>query len=72
MLTIALKAPALVHWGINGWKNIRDSETHDSGLGLHVVDLPVAALAAGETIQFTFLWRDSSTWEGRDYQVSLI
>jgi hypothetical protein len=37
-----------------------------------VTDLPVAALAAGETIQFTFRWRDSGAWEGRDYQVSLI
>ena len=68
-LTIALGAPARVHWGINGWNNIRDDDTRDTTLGLHVVDLPVAGLVAGETIQFTFLWRDREAWEGHDYEV---
>ena len=68
-LTIALKAPARVHWGVNGWKEIRDADTRDTGLGVHVADLPVAALTAGETIQFTFLWLDTQTWEGRDHAV---
>ena len=27
------------------------------------------ALAAGETIQFTFLWAETQTWEGQDYEV---
>ncbi len=68
-LTIALKAPALVHWAVDGWKDVRDAQTRDSGLGLHIVDLPVASLTAGQSIQFTFFWRDSQAWEGRDYQV---
>ncbi|MGO9757415.1 MAG: glycoside hydrolase family 15 protein [Roseiarcus sp.] len=68
-LTIALKAPARVHWGVNGWKEIRDADTRDTGLGVHVADLPVAALTAGETIEFTFLWLDTQTWEGRDHAV---
>jgi glucoamylase len=66
-LTVALKAPARVHWGVNGWKEVRDVDTEDTGLGVHVADLPVAGLAAGTTIQFTFLWRDTEAWEGRDY-----
>ncbi len=70
-LTIVLKAPASVHWGINGWREVQDTDTRDTGLGLHAVDLPVAGLAVGETIQFTFLWRNTQTWEGCDYQVCL-
>ncbi|MDE2167202.1 MAG: glycosyl hydrolase [Alphaproteobacteria bacterium] len=70
-LCIALKAAARVHWGINGWKDVKNVDTHDTGLGVHVVDLPVTALTAGETIQFTFLWCDTQTWEGRDYEVSV-
>jgi glucoamylase len=68
-LSIALTAPARVHWGINGWKAVADLETRDTGVGVHVADLPVTALAAGETIQFTFLWRKTETWEGVDYEV---
>jgi glucoamylase len=67
--TIALKAPARIHWGISGWKNAVDIDTHDTGLGLHVADLPVEALGPGVSVQFTFYWLETKTWEGRDYEV---
>lgn len=67
--TIALRAQALVHWGINGWKDARDNGTRDTGLGVWVTDLPVAGLNAGETIQFTFYWHDQASWEAREYEV---
>jgi glucoamylase len=69
VLTIALKFPALVHWGVNGWKETRDVATRDTGLGLHVADLPVQALGAGATVQFTFRWQDDGQWEGTDHEV---
>jgi glucoamylase len=53
-LSIALKAPATVHWGINGWKDVADIDTRDTGLGVHVVDLPVTGLAAGATVSSRF------------------
>lgn len=68
-LCIALRAPARVHWGTNGWKTARDIDTRDTGLGVYVADLPVRGLAAGETVQFTFLWRATDAWEGQDYEV---
>jgi glucoamylase len=70
-LCIALKASARVHWGINGWKEVKDVDTRDTGLGIHAVDLPVAMLKAGETVQFTFLWSDTQMWEGRDYEMAV-
>jgi glucoamylase len=70
--TIALRAPARVHWGINGWQDVSDSDTRDTGLGVYIVDLPLAGLNAGETVQFTFCWLEQKTWEGQDYQVQVI
>ncbi len=70
-LSILLKAPARVHWGVNGWQDISDIDTRDTGLGLEIADLPVTHLTGGQTIQFTFLWRDSGAWEGRDYEVQI-
>jgi glucoamylase len=67
-LTIALKGPARVHWGVNGWNDLRDINTREV-LGLYLADLPLAGLAAGATVQFTFRWRDTDQWEGRDYEV---
>jgi len=68
-LTIALNGPASVHWGVDGWTGIQDIDTRDTGLDIHIVDLAVAGLKAGQSIQFTFRWRDSGSWEGRDYEV---
>ena len=67
-LTIALKEPARVRWGINGWSESQVLDTRQV-LGLHLADLPVAGFPAGTSIQFTFLWRNTNTWEGRDYEV---
>jgi glucoamylase len=68
-LTIALTAPARVHWGVDGWKDVKDMDTRDTGLDAHVVDLPVSGLKAGQTVQFTFFWRESDAWEGENYEV---
>ena len=46
-LCLALKEAARIHWGVDGWQNIRDIETRDTGLGVHTADLPVGELAAG-------------------------
>jgi len=70
-LIVALKAAARVHWGVNNWQDVRDVETSDTGLGVHVVRLPVTALTAGESVQFTFFWLDARTWEGQDYSVDV-
>jgi glucoamylase len=70
--SIALRAPARVHWGINGWQRVKDIDTRDTGLGVYVVDLPLAGLKVGDTVQFTFCWLENKTWEGRDYEVQLI
>jgi glucoamylase len=68
-LTIALLGPARVRCGIDGWKEVHDVETRDTGLGVHVADLPFGKLGAGRTVQFTFFWTESQAWEGRDYEV---
>ncbi len=68
-LTIALAAPARVHWGVDGWQKVADMDTRDTGLGVHVADLPVEALPAGTTVQFTFHWRETDAWAGEDYTV---
>ena len=70
-LTVALKARARIHWGVDGWKDVRDIDTRDVGLGVHVADLPVASLTGGQTIQFTFLWLDTQTWECVDYEIEV-
>jgi glucoamylase len=71
-LTITLKEPALVHWGINGWQNASDVETNQTGLGVFIVELPVRHLKVGETIQFSLKWSATGVWEGQDHEVMVV
>ena len=68
-LRIVLLTPGLVHWSIDGWKTSHDTEARDTGLGIHVLDLPTASLPAGGQAVFTFYWPEEKRWEGKDYTV---
>jgi glucoamylase len=68
-LRIALLTPATVHWSIDDWKTSHDTETRDTGLGVHVLDLPTASMPAGGQVVFTFYWPQEKRWEGKDYSV---
>jgi len=70
-LRMVLPEAATVHWGVDGWTNVRDDDTSEAGLGLHCVDLPTRALPAGSTVELTFRWHARDTWEGRDYRVEV-
>jgi glucoamylase len=69
ILRIEVLAPALVHWSPDGWATVADTATRDTGLGLHVVDLPTAMLGAGATVRFTFQWTGVGRWEGTDFAI---
>ena len=70
-LVLALPLPAIVHWGRDGWRDVADEPTRDSGLGFHVAVLEVAQLAAGSRIDFTWRWQGSGEWRNRDYMVAV-
>jgi glucoamylase len=62
-------APALVHYGFDGWQTAEDINTRDTGLSTHVADLPTNQLPAGSEIVFTFYWLQEQRWEGTDFSV---
>ena len=70
-LVIAVPRAARVHWGVNGWQDITDGDTHDIGLGLHGFEFGSAVLAKVSAINFTFQWRDSREWINRDFVVDI-
>lgn len=66
-LRVELLAPAVVHWSMDGWITTVDSPTHDTGIGMHIVDLDTSGLPPGDELSFTLRWADR--WEGHDYAV---
>jgi glucoamylase len=70
-LRLILLSPALVHWSIDSWTTAHDTNTRDTGLGIHMLDLPTASLPAGGQAAFTFCWAKDNRWEGADYSVTI-
>ncbi len=70
-LVIGLPRAARVHWGIDGWQNIADGDTQDTGLGLHGFELSAAALSHAHDIDFTIQWRDTQDWLGEDLHIAV-
>jgi glucoamylase len=71
-LRLEALAPAVVHWSADDWRTVHDQRTRDTGLGVHVADLPTAHLPVGTTLRFTFYWPAVDRWEGVDFAVAVI
>jgi glucoamylase len=69
LLRVMAEAPFMLHWSNDDWRHPHDTEAKSTSIGIDYVDLQ-AGTARG-TIKFTFLWRDSGRWEGRDYAVQI-
>jgi glucoamylase len=69
ILRLEMLAPAIVHWSADAWRTVHDTETIDSGIGVHVADLPTTKLPDGAGIVFTFFWSRVSRWENVDFTV---
>jgi len=71
-LRIELLAPAVIHWSINNWEKVIETKTRDTGIGIHLVDIPTSSLKTDEQIQFTFFWSEANRWEEKDFIVKVV
>ena len=69
-LTIALRQPGAIRWGLDGWQDARDQETRANPLGLHLLEIDTPRLREGRTLDFTF--RNGVDWVGRDFHVRVM
>jgi glucoamylase len=72
ILRLELLSMATVHWSVDKWQTVNDTETRENGLHVHLVDLPVDKLAANTSLVFTFHWSAGNTWEGTDFTVRIV
>ncbi|HUO05389.1 MAG TPA: glycoside hydrolase family 15 protein [Candidatus Binataceae bacterium] len=69
-LRIQAASAFTLHWTDDEWATVHDTGSTQTPLGLDYVDIEVDT-AAKSPIRFTFHWRDSGTWEGRDFAVAI-
>jgi glucoamylase len=68
-LRVETLVPAVIHWSADDWKTVHDVTSHDVGLGIHTSDLSTQELPKGKQVGFTFHWKDSDRWEGKNFIV---
>jgi glucoamylase len=71
-LAVALPRGAVVHWGVDGWSDIADQPTEDSGLGFFVAVLETGGLRAGQSVDFTARWEADAGWLGQDLHIAVL
>jgi glucoamylase len=70
VLRVQAGEPFMLHWSNDGWKTPIDTAAQTTAIGLHFVDVVIAA-GDRAPILFTFRWLDDGGWEGRDYKVDV-
>jgi glucoamylase len=71
-LRIELLAEAIIHWSSNEWKEVIETKTRDTGIGIHRADIPTSSLKTGEQIHFTFFWSEANRWEEQNFSIKII
>ena len=68
-LRIQATAPFRLHWMQDDWQTVEDTPSSSTALTIYFVDVTISENKA-TSIEFTFFWSDSNSWEGRNYQVA--
>jgi glucoamylase len=61
----------ILHWSADGWETVQDTDSNKVRLGMHILDLDITSLKAGNVIKFTFYWPEFDKWEERDFEVEI-
>lgn len=72
ILRLIVKADAAVVWSANGWASTNQANAIlVSALDVWFADLPTGDCPDGSEIEFTFFWKETGRWEGRNYSVAV-
>ncbi|HYB92290.1 MAG TPA: glycoside hydrolase family 15 protein [Candidatus Binataceae bacterium] len=69
-LRIQSHRPFSLHWTKDEWQHAADTMSTPTPIAIDYVDIQVGA-ADRAPIRFTFRWRDTGEWEGRDFAVEV-
>jgi glucoamylase len=72
VLRIETLASAVVHWTADGWRNVHQTPTVDTTLGIHVADLETESLPEGDHVELTFFWLEAGRWEGTNFPIAIV
>jgi glucoamylase len=70
-VVLALREPAVVRHGFDGWREVVEAPTTPNGLGVHVLAIDTSRLVHGQRLDFTFRYMPGDRWVNVDYRVEV-
>jgi glucoamylase len=70
-LVLALREPAVVRYGFDGWHDVADVPTVPNSLGVHMLTIDTSKLVPGRRLDFTFRYMPGDRWVGEDHHVTI-
>lgn len=72
ILRLLLAHDATIIWSADDWANTHHADAIAvAALHMWVADLPAEDCSDGSVIQFTFFWKETQSWEGKNYSVTV-
>ena len=71
-LRIEATSAFCLHWSVDDWQTVTDTDSKDTTIGMHMVDLDMSGCKAGDHVRFTFYWPEKAHWEGKDFAVAVV
>lgn len=70
-LVIEAPQPFLLHYGFDGWQDVRELPSQPLGLGMHGLLFDAAPLDGHDAIDFTARDLATAAWDGTDHRIRL-
>jgi glucoamylase len=71
-LRVDLPDESIVRYTRDDWKTQADVATSDTGLGLHVAELPTAGIEPGRKLVFTWRRKADEIWRGQNFEARVV
>jgi glucoamylase len=71
-LRVDLPEESIVRYTRDDWKTDADVATSDTGLGLHVAELPTSGMTPGGKLVFTWRGRAGEVWRERNFETRVV
>ena len=71
-LRLDLPDESIVRYTRENWKTQADVATSDTGLRLHVAELPTAGMAPGDKLVFSWRRKADQVWRAQDFDALVV
>ena len=70
LLRIQTSSSFRLHWSLDEWQTVHDSDSVPTSLGIEYVDITIP-LTQNSPLRFTFFWPKDNQWQGTNFEVAV-